>query len=161
MRRTKVLVVWGAVLTAFAVAGPARADGLPARTGAPEADLEFHGSAVLSGQRMDVRFTPRNQGPAVVTDATVQLRWSVPLADRQHLPAGCVRTGARAVVCGTGDLGADGVGEQVRLAVQLKGHPSEVRLEVDTVWSGGTVDRDRGNDRARVLILDTGDDYAF
>lgn len=34
-------------------------------------------------------------------------------------------------------------------------------LEIDTVWGGGTVDRDHGNDRQRVLVLDTGDSYVF
>jgi hypothetical protein len=29
------------------------------------------------------------------------------------------------------------------------------------VWRGGTVDRNRENDRRRVLVLDTGDPYYF
>ncbi|WP_373462405.1 hypothetical protein [Streptomyces sp. V3I7] len=155
---TRQLVVWSAVLTVVAAAGAARADESGA---APEADLAYHGSAVMSGDWVDVRLTPRNHGPAAVSGASVQLRWSVPLADRQQLPPGCARTGERVVVCGTGPLSADGLGEQIRLGVLLKGSPSEVTLELDTAWSGGTVDRDRTNDRSRVLILGTGDAYSF
>jgi hypothetical protein len=36
-----------------------------------------------------------------------------------------------------------------------------VGLELDTVWGGGAVDRNRDNDRQRVLVLDTGDTYYF
>lgn len=155
MRRMKALAVSGAALVAVAAAGPARAGG------APEADLVYHGSAVMYGKRVEVRLTPRNEGPARVPGASVRLRWSVPLADRQTLPAGCVRADQRTVVCGTGPLDADGLGEQIALGVTLRSKASEATLELDTVWSGGTVDRDRTNDRTRVLILDTGDDYSF
>jgi len=65
------------------------------------------------------------------------------------------------VVCGTGALAADGVGEQIGLRVRLRGAPSEVLLEIGTVWSGDVVDRNRGNDQQRVLVLDTGDAYYF
>ncbi|MBW8801049.1 MAG: hypothetical protein JF597_48135 [Streptomyces sp.] len=34
-------------------------------------------------------------------------------------------------------------------------------MEIDTVWKGGTVDRNRENDRQRVLVLDSGDEYYF
>ncbi|MFF0228000.1 hypothetical protein [Streptomyces sp. NPDC004629] len=156
MRRTRVLAVWGAAaLAAVAAAGPAGA------AGAPEADLAYHGSAVLTGDRVDIRFTPRNHGPSAVPGASVQLRWSVPLADRQELPAGCARTGERELVCGTGPLAEDGVGEQIRLMVALRERPAEVTVELDTVWSGGTWDRDRTNDREQLVILNTGDSYAF
>jgi hypothetical protein len=53
------------------------------------------------------------------------------------------------------------VGERVELRVRLRGVPSEVLLEIDTVWNGGTVDRNRENDRQRVLVLDSGDEYYF
>jgi hypothetical protein len=36
-----------------------------------------------------------------------------------------------------------------------------VRVEIDTAWSGGVVDRNRRNDRERVLVLATGDEYYF
>jgi hypothetical protein len=128
---------------------------------APEADLSFHGTAVMNGDRMEVRLTPSDDGPAAVRDATVRLRWSVALADAQRLPARCAREDERTVVCGTGGLGVDAPGERLRVPVRLKERPSEVTLEVDTAWSGGAVDRDRTNDRLKVLVLDTGDAYAF
>ncbi|MFJ5839833.1 hypothetical protein ACIQGO_24255 [Streptomyces shenzhenensis] len=155
MRRTRVLAVWGAAALAVAAAGPAGA------TGVPEADLAYHGSAMLTGDRVDIWFTPRNHGPSAVPGASVQLSWSVPLADRLELPAGCARTGERELVCGTGPLAADGIGEQIRLGVTLRGRPTEVSVELDTVWSGGTVDHNRANDRERLLVLATGDPYSF
>ncbi|WP_105972334.1 hypothetical protein [Streptomyces geranii] len=137
-------------------AGLARAD-----SGGPEADLAYHGAVSLDRGRIDLRVTPRNHGPSAVADATVRLSWSAPLAARQQLPDGCARLGARVVVCRTGALAADGVGEQIGLRARLRGAPSEVTLEIGTVWSGGVVDRNHRNDRQRVLVLDTGDPYYF
>ncbi|MFJ5776439.1 hypothetical protein [Streptomyces sp. NPDC093094] len=165
-------VVWGAVLGlagtgapgAGAVSGArAVADAAPAASAGagPEADLAYHGSAGLADGWMRVRFVARNHGPEAVPDATVRLRWSVPPADRQELPQGCARSGVRAVVCRTGALPADGLGEPVELAVRLRGTPTEAFLELDTLWGGGAVDRNRDNDRQRVLVLDTGDTYFF
>ncbi|WP_373682274.1 MULTISPECIES: hypothetical protein [Streptomyces] len=108
-----------------------------------------------------MRFTPQNHGPSPVADATVRLSWSVQLADVQQLPEGCARVEARAVVCRTGALDADGLGEEIRLTVRLRGEPSEVAMSFDTVWGGGAVDGNRVNDRQRVLVLDTGDSYVF
>lgn len=127
----------------------------------PEADLAYHGAASMAGGQVDVRFTPRNHGPSAVPDASVRLRWSEPLANRQELPTGCARSGARVVLCRVGALAADGLGEQIGLRLRLRGVPAEVLLEIDTVWSGGVVDRNRLNDRQRVLVLDTGDTYFF
>ncbi|MQY35562.1 hypothetical protein SRB17_35400 [Streptomyces sp. RB17] len=127
----------------------------------PEADLAFHGTAVMNGDTVVVRLTPRNSGPAAVPDATVRLRWSVPLAGEQQLPARCAREDDRTVVCGTGRLAASGVGERLDVPVRLKEEPSEVTLEVGAAWVGGTTDRDHANDRMQVLVLDTGDSYAF
>ncbi|MDL5203066.1 hypothetical protein [Streptomyces sp. ALI-76-A] len=129
--------------------------------GVPEADLAYHGSAAMAGGRVEVRFTPRNHGPSAVPDATVRLRWSEPLADQQALPEGCARAGERVVVCRTGALAADEVGERIGLRVLLRQEPSEVLLELDTVWGGGAVDGNRANDQQRVLVLDTGDTYHF
>jgi hypothetical protein len=53
------------------------------------------------------------------------------------------------------------VGERVETRVRSRGVPSEVLLEIDTVWSGGTVDGNREDDRQRVLVLDSGDEYHF
>ncbi|MFF8969948.1 hypothetical protein [Streptomyces sp. NPDC014995] len=159
MRWMRVLAVRGALVGAVAagvVVAPSAAAGVP------EADLSYHGVAVLDGGRVDVRLTPRNHGPGDVSDASVRLRWSVPLADRpQGLPAGCARTGARDVVCRTGALAADAPGERIEVGAWLEGRPAEVTLEVETVWGGGAVDRNRANDRQRVLVLDTGDPYFF
>ncbi|MGW0825000.1 hypothetical protein [Streptomyces sp. NPDC002845] len=134
----------------------------PATAAAPEADLAYHGRISLSAGHIVVRLTPGNHGPTPVTDATVRLHWSAPLADRQHLPEACARAGARTVACGTGELPADGLGREIRLRVRLKGTPSEVEMEISTLWSSGdSVDRNRQNDRRRVLALDTGDAYVF
>jgi hypothetical protein len=155
-RVLRCLAVGGAALVAVGGVVPvASADG------GPEADLAYHGSAVMAAGQIDVRFTPRNHGPSAVPDATVRLRWSEPLADLQVLAEGCARSGARVVVCRVGALAADGVGEQIGMLVRLRGAPSEVLLELDTVWGGGAVDRNRANDRQRVLVLDTGDAYYF
>ncbi|MET7738014.1 hypothetical protein ABZT02_43000 [Streptomyces sp. NPDC005402] len=151
----RVLAVWGAVVVALAGGGTAVA------VGGPEADLAYHGAASLSGGLVDVRFTPRNHGPAAVPDATVRLRWSEPLVNEQTLPQGCARTEERVVLCGVGALATDAVGERVGMRVRLRGVPTEVLLEIDTVWGGGTVDRNRENDRQRVLVLDSGDEYYF
>ena len=115
----------------------------------------------MNGDQVEVRLTPHNAGPGTVTDASVRLRWSVPLADAQRLPAACAREDERTVLCGTGALTADGTGEQLRVPVRLRDKPSEVTLEIDTAWLGAAVDNDRSNDRLRVLVLDTGDAYAF
>ncbi|MFI7299003.1 hypothetical protein [Streptomyces sp. NPDC050121] len=169
MRRMRGLVVWGAVLAVGAGISPARAAGAAGAAGgaiagdaATEADLSYHGFAVMDGPRVDVRLTPHNHGPGDVADATVRLRWSVPLAaGEQRLSAGCARTGRQEVVCRTGALAADGPGEQIVLRVWLRGRPREVTMAVDTLWGGGAVDRNRSNDRQQVLVLDTGDAYFF
>ncbi|WP_406494523.1 hypothetical protein OHB06_28555 [Streptomyces sp. NBC_01604] len=156
-RVLRCLAVWGVALAA--VGGGTVP--VAAADGGPEADLAYHGTASMAFGVVDVRFTPRNHGPSAVPDATVRLRWSQPLAFRQVLPDGCARSGLRVVLCRVGALAADGLGERVELGVRLRGAPSEVLLEVDTVWSGGVVDRNRANDRQRVLVLDTGDEYYF
>ncbi|MGW4198149.1 hypothetical protein [Streptomyces sp. NPDC005004] len=94
-------------------------------------------------------------------DASVRLRWSVALADRQVLPAACARTGARTVVCGTGALAVGRTGRALTLSLALRRAASEVTLEVEPAWNGGVSDPDRSNDRLKVLVLDTGDAYAF
>ncbi|MET7389971.1 hypothetical protein AB0885_03155 [Streptomyces sp. NPDC005534] len=129
--------------------------------GVPEADLAYHGAASMAAGRVDVRLTPRNHGPDPVDDATVRLRWSAALDDTQVLPAGCARSGERVVVCRTGALPADGPGEEIRMTVRLREVASEVTLGLDTMWGGGSVDRNHANDRQQVLVLDTGDAYAF
>ena len=109
--------VWVCGLVAgFTAIGVVGAGGFAgADAGGPEADLAYHGSVSLDRGRIDLRVTPRNHGPSAVADATVRLTWSAPLAARQQLPDGCARLGARVVVCRTGALAADGVGEQLGL----------------------------------------------
>ena len=94
MRRLRVPVVGAAALgVVLAAAVPGGA------VGAPEADLAYHGVVSMVGGRVDLRLTPRNHGPSAVPDATVRLRWSVAPVNRQSLPAGCVRSGARVMLC--------------------------------------------------------------
>lgn len=132
-----------------------------AGSGGSSGGLAYHGSAVLSGDQVDVWLTPRNDGPSDVPDASVRLLWSAALADEQQLPAGCARTDERAVVCRTGALAAHGLGEQIALSVRLKGQPSEVTMDVGTAWNGGAADPGKAHDTQRVLVLATGDAYAF
>ncbi|ANP56272.1 hypothetical protein AVL59_03290 [Streptomyces griseochromogenes] len=153
--RSWVLGACGAVVMAASGAGAAGA------APAPEADLVFHGSAVMNGDQVEVALTPGDNGPSAVPDASVLLRWSVPLADAQRLPGGCARTDERTVVCGTGALGVDQVGEKIKVTVRLKEKPSQLTLEVDTAWNGGVVDKNRANDQLKVLVLGTGDAYVF
>ncbi|WP_225101516.1 hypothetical protein [Streptomyces sp. CoH27] len=157
--RVRAWVAAGAV--AGVCAGFVLVPGVASAAPVPEADLAFHGTALMAGDTVDVRLTPRNNGPAAVPDATVRLRWSVPLAVAQQLPARCVREDERTVVCSTGALAVNGVGEQVMVPVRLMEKASEVTLEIGTVWGGGAVDRDHTNDELKVLVLDTGDAYAF
>ncbi|WP_342746381.1 hypothetical protein [Streptomyces monashensis] len=124
-------------------------------------DLAFHGVAQLEGGAVELRLTPWNGGPAAVPDATVRLRWSVPLAAAQQLPARCVREDERTLLCGTGAVAVDAAGELLRVPVRLGERSSEVTLAVDAVWAGGAVDRGRSNDGLKVLVLDTGDAYTF
>ncbi|MEU5596914.1 hypothetical protein [Streptomyces sp. NPDC020298] len=151
-------------VTMFGLAGLAVVAGGGAAwagSGDPSAGLAYHGSAVLVGDQVDVWLTPRNDGPSAVPDASVRLRWSATLADAQQLPTGCARTDERAVVCRTGALAAHGLGEQIALSVRLKGQPSEVTMEVETAWHGGAADPGKAHDVERVLVLATGDTYAF
>ncbi|MGF0171018.1 hypothetical protein ACQF36_10965 [Streptomyces sp. Marseille-Q5077] len=161
MRRMRVAAVCGAAV--MAVAGGVTVAPAAGAVSAPEAVVAYHGSAAMSGGRVAVRFTPYRLGTGAVPDPTVavRLRWSAPLADRQALPDRCARAGERIVMCRVGALDADGVGEPVGLRVRLRGAPSEVLVEFDTVRSGGAAGVDRGNDQQRVLVLDTGDSYHF
>lgn len=163
MRRMRVAAVCGAAVVAVVGAVTPVAGAVEGRGRGPEADLTYHGSAAMSGGRVHLRFTPHHHGLGAVPDstATVRLRWSEPLADRQKLPEGCARAGERMVWCRVGVLDASGVGESVGLRVRLRGAPSEVLLEFDTVWSGGAADGTRRSDPQRVLVLDTGDSYHF
>ncbi|MEU0052985.1 hypothetical protein [Streptomyces sp. NPDC006309] len=90
-----------------------------------------------------MRLTPRNEGSGAVTDATVRLRWSVPLAGKE-LSAGCLRADERTVLRATGTPAADAAGEaaaeQLHVPVRLPESAPEVTLDIDTGWPGSAVD---------------------
>ncbi|MFG2607229.1 hypothetical protein ACGFT2_27340 [Streptomyces sp. NPDC048514] len=142
-------------------AGAAMVPGTGTAAPAPEADLAYHGTAVMTGDQVEVRLTPRNDGAVAIADATVRLRWPVALAERQRLPGRCAREDERTVLCGTGALAVGAAGEQLRVPVRLREPAPELTLELETAWSGDVVDKDRTNDQLKVLVLATGDAYAF
>lgn len=140
--------------------GVGGAVGAPARSG-PEADVAYHGRVALDGARLRILLVPENEGPAALADATLRLRLSADLADRQELAGGCARAGLREVVCETGELPLHGRGRHIGLVLRLKEPAAEVEVRVDTWWNGGATDRNHANNEHVVLALDTGDTYAF
>ncbi|MEU2678532.1 MULTISPECIES: hypothetical protein [unclassified Streptomyces] len=146
-------VVLGPGLSAVAEPAP--------RSIAPEADVSHHGRVSLQDERLGVQLRTGNRGPSPLADATVRLRFSVPLAAGQRLPQGCLRADSRTVLCGTGPLRVAGAARRTALGLRLTGRPEEVVVRVDTVWNGGASDRNRRNDTHEVLALSTGDAYAF
>ncbi|MFD3533568.1 hypothetical protein [Streptomyces sp. NPDC058661] len=144
-------VVWGAGATAGAV-GP---------TGGAEADLTHHGHVSLWDGRVGVWLVSGNHGPSDVSQATVRLAFSVPMAGGQELPPACLWSSDRVVSCRTGELrAAGGVGE-LALDLRTAGLPDELTVDITTAWRGGVADRNPANDRHRVLVLATGDPYVF
>lgn len=136
----------------------------PARARAwagPEADVAYHGRVALNGGRLRILLIPENEGPTALANATVRLRLSADLADRQELAGGCARAGVREVVCETGELPLHGRGRHIGLVLELRERAPEVVLRVDTWWNGGATDRNHANNEHMVLALDTGDTYAF
>ncbi|MGZ9932605.1 hypothetical protein ACXNSR_22355 [Streptomyces sp. NC-S4] len=127
----------------------------------PEADVAYHGRVALSGARLRIWLVPENDGPAALPNATVRVRLSAELADRQELAEGCARAGLREVVCETGPLPLHGRGRHIGLRLELREQEPEVAVRVDTWWNGGATDRNRTNNEHVVLALDTGDAYAF
>ncbi|THA76773.1 hypothetical protein E6U81_35060 [Streptomyces sp. A0592] len=161
VRRVAVrsVVVAGLLALGAGVPGPAQAWG--AGWAGPEADVSYHGRVALSGSQLRVWLVPENDGPAALPNATLRVRLSADLADRQQLAAGCARAGLREVVCETGPLPLHGRGRHVGLALELREPAAEVVVGVDTWWNGGATDRNRANNEHVVLALDTGDAYAF
>ncbi|MBM7441557.1 hypothetical protein [Streptomyces sp. HB132] len=164
-------VTRGAVLkvpaTAATVAALVLGPGLSAvaepapRMIAPEADVTHHGRVSLGEERIGIQLRTGNRGPSPLADATVRLRFSVPLAAWQRLPQGCLRGGSRTVLCATGPLRVGGPARRTALGLRFTGRPAEVAVRVDTVWNGGASDRNRKNDTQEVLALATGDPYVF
>ncbi|MDT0495184.1 hypothetical protein RM717_32320 [Streptomyces griseus] len=127
----------------------------------PEADLSHHGHVSLWGDRIAIRIRSENRGPSDVPASTVRLRFSEPLAPRQELPYGCLRSGGAAVLCETGGLRSRGGARQTALDLKLASSPDEVVVRLDTVWNGGVRDTNPKNDAHEVLAPSTGDAYAF
>lgn len=153
----KSMVVCG-VAALVAVAGGGSAQGVDADY---EADVAHHGYASLWGGRLGVWLESVNHGPSDVSNAAVRLRFSARLVQGQELPPGCLWSGSEAMLCGTGALRAAGAARQFAFDLETVGKPDEVVVTVDTLWNGGAVDRNRENDRHRVLVPATGDRYVF
>ncbi|MEW9509489.1 hypothetical protein [Streptomyces bacillaris] len=128
---------------------------------APSADLAHHGYVSVWGDHVAIRIRSENLGPSDVAASTVRLRFSEPLAVRQELPHGCLRSGRATVLCETGGLRSRGGARQTALDLRLAGSHDEVVVRLDTVWNGGARDADRTNDAHEVLAPATGDAYAF
>ncbi|MFE5806867.1 hypothetical protein [Streptomyces sp. NPDC056491] len=167
MRRGAVrsVVVAGLLALGAGVPGSAQASVLPSVRASvadePEADVAYHGRVVLAGARLRIWMVPENNGPAALPNATVRVRLSAELADRQELAGGCARAGVREVVCETGRLPLHGRGRHIGLLLELREPSPEVVVRVDTWWNGGATDRNHANNEHVVLALDTGDAYAF
>ncbi|SCD36143.1 hypothetical protein GA0115244_101926 [Streptomyces sp. DvalAA-19] len=128
---------------------------------APAADLAHHGYVSAWGDHVAIRIRSENLGPSDVAASTVRLRFSEPLAVRQELPHGCLRSGRATVLCETGGLRFRGGARQTALDLRLADRHDEVVVRLDTVWNGGARDADRTNDVHEVLAPATGDAYAF
>ncbi|MGW0366344.1 hypothetical protein [Streptomyces sp. NPDC002990] len=169
MRRGAVLsvVVAGLLVLGLGGAGSAQGsargsdDGAAAGWAGPEADVAYRGMVSLSQGRLRLWVVPENRGPAALANATVRVRLSADLADRQALAEGCARAGQREVVCETGALPRRGEGRHIGLLLELRERAPEVVVRVSTWWNGGATDRNPVNNEPVVLALDTGDTYAF
>ncbi|MFF9018357.1 hypothetical protein ACF09C_36040 [Streptomyces sp. NPDC014870] len=147
----------GAVLAGVVVVGT----GTGARAVGGEADLAHHGHLSLWEGRVGVWLVSANHGPSDVSQATVRLAFSEPMAGGQELPPSCLWGGDRVVVCRTGELRAAGVVGELALDLRTAASTDEVTVDISTVWMDGVVDRNARNDRHRVLVLATGDPYVF
>lgn len=144
----------------LAVGGALPAGAAPAWAG-PEADVAYHGRVALAHGQLRIWLVPENEGPSALPNATVRVRLSADLADRQQLSEGCARVGPREVVCETGPLPLHGRGRHIGVVLDLREQAPEVVVRVDTWWNGGATDQNHVNDEHVVLALDTGDAYAF
>ncbi|MDT0551471.1 hypothetical protein RND15_53860, partial [Streptomyces sp. DSM 41529] len=72
---------------------------------------------------------------AGIEGSTGRLRFSEPLAPRQELPYGCLRSGGAAVLCETGGRRSRGGARQTALDLKLASSPDEVVVRLDTVWN--------------------------
>lgn len=124
--------------------------------------MAHHGHVLLWGAGLGVRVRTENHGPSSLAGVTVRVRTSVALAGRQELPQSCLQADRWTVLCRTGALHADGA-EERRLALELRlaERPDDVVVRVDTLWNGGAIDRNPGNNDHEVLAPATGDEYVF
>ncbi|MFC8762553.1 hypothetical protein ACFUAG_17760 [Streptomyces sp. NPDC057193] len=153
--------VFGVALAATVVMGAGARAGAVEPVFGPEADLAHHGHVSLWGGRVGVWLVSENHGPSDLSQATVRLAFSEPMAGGQVLPEACLWSSDRVVSCRTGELPAvGGVGELV-LDLRTAGLPDELTVDITTVWRDGVTDRNPGNDRHLVLVLATGDPYVF
>ncbi|MFF4187872.1 hypothetical protein ACFYZ9_32235 [Streptomyces sp. NPDC001691] len=144
------------VLPAVTAPDPAAADGARG-----EADVSYHGHVSLWNGHVGVWLATANHGPSPVSGATVRLRFSLAFDPGATLPPSCLRTGPSAVQCGTGPMRAAGNGVQLALDLATLGTPTEVGLDIDTVWNGGMTDHNPANNTHHVLAPATGDPYTF
>lgn len=157
--------VLGVALAAAVVMGTGAGAG--ASTGAvgpvfgPEADLAHHGHVSLWDGRIGVWLVSENHGPSDLSQATVRLAFSEPMAGGQVLPEACLWSSDRVVSCRTGELRAVGGAGRLVLDLRASGLPDELTVDITTVWRDGVTDRNPGNDRHRVLVFATGDPYVF
>ncbi|SED13789.1 hypothetical protein SAMN05428939_4315 [Streptomyces sp. TLI_105] len=153
--------VFGVALAAVVVGVGSSAGAVGPVTGGAEADLSHHGHVSLWDGRVGVWLVSENHGPSDVSQATVRLAFSEPMAGGQELPPACLWSSDRVVSCRTGALrAAGGVGE-LALDLRTAALPDEMTVEVTTAWRDGVADRNPRNDRHRVLVLATGDPYVF
>ncbi|MGW0554839.1 hypothetical protein ACWDZ6_11655 [Streptomyces sp. NPDC002926] len=157
MRKALWAVSAAAVMVIASGASAAAGD----RDIAPESDVAHHGQVSLTDGRLAVWLLSESYGPSSLTDSTVRLTFSVPLAGGQALPPGCLWSGDRVVLCATGELRAGGVGRQAALDLRTVGTPDEVVVTIGTQWNGGVTDRNTQNNEHRVLVPATGDPYVF
>ncbi|MGV9312731.1 hypothetical protein ACWDR0_11115, partial [Streptomyces sp. NPDC003691] len=149
-------------------AGQGRAAAVPApesagtAVAAPVADVAHHGYVTLSGAgRLEVTVESRSHGPASLTNATLRLAFSAPLARDQQLPPACLWGADRVVLCSTGALRVGGAVRRLTLDLLTSGTPDEVTVRVATHWNGGAQDGNPRNNLHDVLAPATGDPYMF
>ncbi|MFE2558033.1 hypothetical protein ACFXGT_18820 [Streptomyces sp. NPDC059352] len=159
--RGMVKSVLGVVLAASVVMGVGASAGAAGPEVVVEADLAHHGHVSLWDGRVGVWLVSENHGPSDLSQATVRLAFSEPMAGGHELPSACLWSSARVVSCRTGELRAAGAVGELALDLRTAGFPDELTVEITTAWRDGAADGNPRNDRHRVLVLATGDPYVF
>ncbi|MER5961879.1 hypothetical protein [Streptomyces sp. NPDC002057] len=151
----------GVALVATVVSGAGASAGAVGPVVAPEADVAHHGHVSLWGGGVGVWLVSENLGPSDLSQATVRLAFSEPMAGGQELPQACLWSSDRVVSCRTGELRVAGGGGELAFDLRTAGFPDELTVDITTAWRDGATDRNPVNDRHRVLVLATGDPYVF